>query len=303
MWLWLAVALAAEGLDPKLVAEVAATADLPVERVVELLAPVQRDDTVLKRMSTPWEAKPWHQYRKIFLTEERIAGGRAYLAAHAEAFADAEARTGVPAEVVLAIIGVETSYGKNMGGDAVLTSLYTLGFHHQRRGAFFRSELGHYLRLCNEQGWEPASRNGSYAGAMGLGQFMPSSYRKWAVDGDGDGKINLFDSHADAIHSVANYLKDHGWAPGRILLSATLAPGVTATTTKGLQLDATLGSLRAGGVVVDGPEPATTAAKLFAFEGVDGPEHAVALNNFYVITRYNHSPLYARAVTELSESF
>lgn len=168
MWLFFAVALAAEGLDPKLVAEVAATAELPVERVAELLAPVERDDTVLKRMSTPWEAKPWHAYRKLFLTEERISGGRAYLAQHAEAFAAAEARTGVPAEVVLAIIGVETSYGKNMGGDAVLTALYTLGFHHERRGTFFRSELGHYLRLCEEQGWQPDAHQGSYAGAMGL---------------------------------------------------------------------------------------------------------------------------------------
>lgn len=303
MWLWLSMALAADGLDPKLVAEVAATAELPVERVAELLAPVERDDSILKRMSTPWEAKPWHQYRALFLTEERIEGGRAYLAAHAEAFASAEQRTGVPAEVVLAIIGVETSYGKTMGGDAVLSSLYTLGFHHQRRGAFFRSELGHYLRLCEEQGWEAGSRKGSYAGAMGLGQFMPSSYRKWAVDGDGDGKINLFESHADAIHSVANYLADHGWADGPILLTATLEAGATAKPTKGLELNTTLGALRAGGTSLSTTLDDATKAHLFAFEEADGPGVAVGLHNFYVISRYNHSALYARAVTELSEAF
>ncbi|HHO52291.1 MAG TPA: hypothetical protein ENK18_15810, partial [Deltaproteobacteria bacterium] len=176
--------LVALALEPAHVAEVAATAELPVDEVAAHLSGLVRDDSVLERMATPWERKPWHLYRGLFLTEARIEKGRAFRQLHAELFARAEAQTHVPASVILAILGVETTYGEGMGNDSVATALYTLGFHHRRRGRFFRSELGHFLRLATDEGWPIGEPLGSYAGAMGMGQFMPSSYRSYGVDFD-----------------------------------------------------------------------------------------------------------------------
>ena len=297
-------ALSASALEPAHVAEVAAAAEMPVAEIEAHLATLSRDDTVLERMAKPWEAKPWHQYRAAFLTQERIEKGRAFRAAHAEAFARAEATYGVPASVVLAILGVETLYGEKMGNDSVATALFTLGFYHPKRGSFFRSELGHYLRLATNEGWTIAERKGSYAGAMGMGQFMPSSYRKYAVDFDKDGHIDLFSSASDAIGSVARYLADHGWVKGApILLEATTQGDPSALVTKGLDLTQTVGGLREAGMIIDADVGGAEKARLFKFDGASGPEYRVGLKNFWVITRYNRSPLYARAVTELSQSF
>lgn len=293
----------AHALDAAQVAEVAAAAELPVSEIESVLATLQKDDTVLERMAKPWEAKPWHLYRALFMTDERISKGRAFRTANAATFGKAEATYGVPAQVVLAILGVETMYGEKMGNDVIATSLYTLGFFHPRRGAYFRGELGNFLRLARDQGWSIADRRGSYAGAMGMGQFMPSSYRKYAVDFDHDGATDLFRSPADAIGSVAHYLSEHGWQPGPILLDATPSRDVSALVTKGLDLTQTVGALRDGGLAIDPSVDGAAPAHLFQFEGASGPEYRVGLQNFYVITRYNKSPLYARAVTELSRAF
>lgn len=299
-------ASAAHALDPAQVAEVAAAAELPVAEVEAALGTLSRDDTVLERMAKPWEAKPWHQYRTAFLTEERITKGRAFRAANADAFARAEAKYKVPAQVVLAILGVETMYGEKMGNDAVATALYTLGFYHPKRGSFFRKELGLFVRLAKDQGWGLTDKKGSYAGAMGMGQFMPSSYRQYAIDFDGDGHTDLFGTPADAIGSVAHYLSAYGWAPGPVLLEATptgdpaALPGLLG---KGLDLTQTVGGLRDAGVTIDPSVDGATKARLFGFDGANGREYRVGLNNFYVITRYNKSTLYARAVTELSEAY
>lgn len=291
-------------LDGKMVAEVARAADLPKDEVAELLAPLERDDTVLERLAKPWEAKPWHEYRDLFLTEERIAGGREFLAAHEAAFERAERAYGVPRTVVLAIMGVETRYGEHMGDDVIATALYTLGFFHERRGSFFREELGLYLKLAKREGWPLTERRGSYAGAMGMGQFMPSSYLKYAVDFDEDGATDLFGSPDDAIASVARYLALHGWLKGEpVLLEAQLAKNAAAKVRKGLTLDTTIGALQGSGVTIEGQPDPQARAKLFAFETADGEEHRVGLRNFYVITRYNRSTLYARAVAELAAAY
>lgn len=288
-------------LDPAKVAEVAATAERPVAEVTALLAPLSRDESVLERMAKPWEKKPWHQYKGLFLTRERIEKGRAFAEQHTHTLARAEAAYGVPRTVILAIIGVETMYGERMGDDPIATALFTLGFHHARRGKFFRAELGHYVKLSSRENWSFAERKGSYAGAMGMGQFMPSSYLEYAVDFDGDGSVDLFGSPADAIGSVANYLSRHGWQAGDpILLEPNVKPGTTPKVSRGLALDTTIGDLAGQGVTVDATIPADTQAKVFRFETTQGRELRVGLANFYVITRYNRSSLYARAVTELA---
>ncbi len=290
--------------SPAHLAEVAKAASMDVETVEALLKDVDKDQSILDRMARPWEAKPWHAYRGLFLTDKRIAEGKAFHTTHRALFDQAESKTGVPAAITLAILGVETSYGTTMGDDAVVTALYTLGFHH-RRGPFFRKELGHFLRLADDQGWELMDRKGSYAGAMGMGQFMPSSYREYAVDFDGDGSIDLFDSRADAIGSVANYLDVHGWKTGGAVLVTPTATGDApeSLVRKGLDLDQTVGELAKAGVLLpDGPYDASAPCRIFGFDVEGGREYRVAFQNFWVITRYNRSPLYARAVAELGDA-
>lgn len=301
MFVWCAAA-AATTLDPAKVAEVAQAAGMPVDEVSALITPLLRDDSVLARLATPAERKAWHTYLAMFLTEERLTKGRAFRERHRAALERAEAQYGVPQSVILGIIGVETMYGEKMGADAVATALFTLGFYHAKRGAFFREELGHYLRLALDERWDLYGQLGSYAGAMGMGQFMPSSYRKHAVDFDLDGDIDLFRSPEDAIGSVANYLAAYGWDEGGPVLLEAVASRPPADLLTGLDLTHTIGGLRAAGVVISGADaldPATPA-HLYAFEGVNGTEYRVGLQNFWVITRYNRSALYARAVTELS---
>lgn len=296
------IAVGAHALEAAQVAEVARVAEMPVAEVEALLAPLEADQTILDRLNAPYEKKPWHQYRTAFLTEARVAKGLAFAALHADTLARAEAQYGVPKEVVLGILGVETMYGEKMGADMIMTSLFTLGFY-SPRGSYFRTELGEYLHLAVDQGWDPYGKQGSYAGAMGMGQFMPSSYRKYAVDFDGDGTVDLFGSPADAIGSVAKYLADFGWETGKpILLEPQLRGGPGKLLGSGLELTHTLASLQAAGVTAPGASelPGTTPARLFSFETATGPEYRVALKNFYVITRYNRSTLYARAVTELA---
>lgn len=284
-------------------AEVAAAADMPVAEVQELAASASKQDSILERMARPWEARPWHKYHPILLTEERLQQGLAFWEAHDALLTEAEATYGVPAEVIVAILGVETRYGQVMGSDAVLDALYTLGFYHSRRGSYFRKELGHFLRLAHEQGWMVTEPKGSYAGAMGMGQFMPSSYRQYAVDGDGDGRRDLFGSPADAIASVANYFVKHGWRRGEgVLFPATVdAEKAAGLVSKELKPSATWADLQAAGVHVSAALRPEDPARLYAFDTETGPEYRVGLTNFYVITRYNHSALYARAVYELSD--
>lgn len=271
-----------------------------IERLV--LEEARHQPEIIEAITSPAEALPWHRYRQIFITEERIAGGVAYQAEHADWLSRVSARYGVPAEIVTAIIGVETYYGRYRGRHRVIDALRTLGFAYPPRAEFFRSELEAFLVLANEEGMDPTVPLGSYAGAMGVPQFISSSYRAYAVDFNENGRRDLFSEPADAIGSVGNYFAEHRWQPGApIAAPATVSGGRWRDFLReALQPVDTVGDLRRAGVRTDPTLDDNLPARLLALETTDGMAYWVTLNNFYVITRYNHSPLYAMAVYELA---
>jgi membrane-bound lytic murein transglycosylase B len=258
---------------------------------------------IIKAISTPAEAKPWYEYRPIFLTETRISKGVGFWSEHQASLARAEESFGVPAEIIVAIIGVETLYGEHAGRVRVLDSLVTLGFRYPRRAGFFRSELKQFLLLCRDEDLDPLVLKGSYAGAMGVPQFISSSYRSYAVDFDGDGRRNLISSPADAIGSVANYLKRHGWQPdGTIAVSAQISGnGYKDLLELGIKPKVPLDDLSKHGVKITGDPVGEQRGALIELELRSAKEHWVVMENFYAITRYNHSKLYAMAVTQLAQ--
>jgi len=284
-----------------------------IERV---LAGAQIRDSIIAAMSRPAEAKPWRDYRPIFMTDARINGGRQFLADNRDALASAEARFGVPAEIITAIIGVETSYGANKGSYPVVDALYTLAFAYPRTGdpakaqrenqreAFFRGELAQLFALGKETGFDITQLKGSYAGAMGWGQFMPSSYREYAVDGDGDGRRDLFDDKADVFASIANYFaKKGGWVRGgAVTVRATRDPAMPAFEPEALEPIYTMAELQARGYRPLAAVPTGAPAVPLRFDGADGAEYWLGFRNFYAITRYNISKHYAMAVYQLAES-
>ncbi len=252
----------------------------------------------------PERTVEWAEYRGIFMDDGRIAAGKAFSRLHAESLAEVARDTGVPDSVVLGILGVETRYGRITGKHRVLDVLATLAFHHPRRGDFFRRELGDFLVLDSEGDLDATKALGSYAGAMGRAQFIPSSYRRYAVDGDGDGRRDLFGNWRDVLGSVAGYLGAHGWRRGGLVaLPAALAQESTAKPQEsGLSPPASAGALRAAGVLFDGDVADDTPAGLLRMQGAKGPEYWVALPNFYVITRYNRSYMYALVVHQLGQA-
>ena len=300
----------------------AAGSTLSAARIASVLARAQIRDSIIAAMSRPAEAKPWRDYRPIFIQPKRIDGGRAFLASHGAALKRAEATHGVPAELITAILGVETSYGGNKGSFPVVDALYTLAFAYPRTGdpakvarenqreAFFRDELAQLFALGREQGFDITTLKGSYAGAMGWGQFMPSSYRDYAVDGDGDGRVNLFDNLDDVFASVANYFAKKGkWqAKGPVMQRALRDPSAADFVNPGnsVTLDQTFASLASKGyrpavlraIHTDNGPPVT----LITLEGAAGTEYWIVHNNFKAITTYNISRLYATAVYQLAEA-
>ena len=259
--------------------------------------------SIIDAITRPAEGKPWHQYRPIFITDDRIEAGLEFWAEHEAIINQAAETSGVDPAFIVAIIGVETFYGRITGNYRVLDALYTLGFHYPRRAEFFSGELLEFFQLSQEENLPLDSVTGSYAGAMGLGQFIPSSYRAYAVDQDGDGQRNLWASTADAVGSVANYFKVHGWHPDRpVALVANVANDSPALSlaTKKLQTTSTLGELQAAGVQFETDLHVDTPASLVPYQQPGFTEYWVALPNFYVITRYNRSRLYALAVTQLA---
>jgi membrane-bound lytic murein transglycosylase B len=283
----------------------AAEYDLDQTRLREVLNSAQLNQDVLDAIQKPWEARPWHEYYPIFLTERRVERGVEFWNTHADTLARAEEEFGVPAQIVVAIIGVETFYGEYMGKYPVLDALYTLGFHYPPRESFFRSELGEFMRLVDRENLDLAALKGSYAGAMGFGQFISSSYHHYAVDFDGDGVRDLFNNPVDAIGSVANYFARHNWKRGEAVAIPAWPNRVDdlGALTKGSaqQLTHTVDELHQAGVDFVTQQPGNSKARLFAFEEQSGHSYWVGLPNFYTITRYNHSPLYAMAVYLLSE--
>jgi membrane-bound lytic murein transglycosylase B len=265
-------------------------------KLSSLFARVERAEPVLAAMRKPPEPPVWADYRAIFLTEKRIEGGVAFWQAHGELLERAEREYGVPAAVIVAIIGIETFYGRNTGRWRVIDALTTLAFDHPPRARFFRGELESYLLLVRDNGHDVLSVRGSYAGAIGIPQFMPSSTRAYAVDFDGDGIVDLRESTADAIGSVASFLSKHGWEPGApVQLKPALEGGAWRRLT-GVEPRYPLAELRGAGVRLETDLPPQTRAVVVDL----GSEVRVGLKNFYVITRYNRSALYAAAVADLA---
>ena len=290
---------------------------IPAAEIEATLAKASFLDSVVSAMSRPAErVKPWHEYRPMFISQARIDGGQAFLAEHRAALRKVQDRTGVPAELVVAIIGVETSYGANTGRYSVLDALYTLAFRYPRSGdpaklerevrreLFFRDELAQLFALGKEEKLDVTALTGSYAGAMGMGQFMPSSYREFAVDGDGDGRRNLFNSLDDVFASVANYfVRKGGWvANAPVVAPATLAPGREPFNPEDWSPTHTLADLAARGYAPQQPVPAGLTATPVSLEGSAGPQYWLGFQNYYAITRYNISKMYAMAVYQLSQA-
>jgi len=269
----------------------------------DLLARAEFRQSIIDAMNRPAEAKPWYKYRPIFLTEQRVQGGAQFWRENADLLRRVSQEYGVAPEILVAIIGVETRYGTNTGSSRVLDSLSTLAFGYPKRASFFRGELEQFLLLTREERIDATSITGSYAGAMGKPQFIASSYRSYAVDYDGDGHRNLWDSNADAIASVANYFSRHGWRRGEPV--AVPAQGVNASHRRfvdaGMKPSIRVADLREAGIRFDPKIKGDALASLIELEDRDAKEYWIGLNNFYVITRYNHSNLYAMAVYQLSE--
>lgn len=258
---------------------------------------------IIQAMERPKEALPWYEYRKLFITDERISQGVNFWRRHARELARAQHDFGVPPEIVVAILGVETQYGKHRGAWPVLDALTTLAFQYPPRAAFFREELKQYLLLTRELKLDPTQLQGSYAGAMGMPQFIPSSWRRYAVDFDGDRRADLLNNTTDIIGSVANFLRVHGWERDAPVSDATHIEG---TLYLWLEKFGAKPSLPLSQFVRYGVSPRVhrdpeLSAALILLEDETGPQARIGYNNFYVITRYNRSSRYAMAVQELAE--
>lgn len=266
---------------------------------------------IVDAISRPAEkVMTWRTYQDIFLTDTRVAAGREFMQLQHDALSRATEAHGVPAEVITAIIGVETLYGTRKGSWRVIDALATLAFDYSPRAKFFRSELKHFLLLAREESVDPLRPVGSYAGAMGYGQFISSSYRHYAIDFDDDGKRDIWENPVDAIGSVANYLAKHGWQKSGAVTLQTSAPSAELEQAYNVNLkpSISLAALAERGLDIAAATAYAPAADLagtevapIRLEGKQGAEYWLGFKNFYVITRYNHSNLYAMAVYQLSE--
>lgn len=258
---------------------------------------------IIEAMVRPKEQLPWHEYRKLFVTGDNARRGALFWKEHAADIARAHERYGVPPEIIVAIIGVESRYGRNKGAYPVLDALATLTLEYPPRAEFFRRELEEFLLLAREIEVNPCDVMGSYAGAMGLPQFIPSSYRRLAVDFDGDGRRDLLNSTADAVGSVAHYLHSNGWEAGAPVTEEARLEGTLYFWIEklGVKPALTVRQLAEYGIFPRRGDNPEQRAALISLEGEYGPFHRLGFNNFYVITRYNHSKRYAMAVVELGE--
>ncbi len=278
---------------------------LSPDRVSATLEKARFKPDIIARMLRPYEAKPWSQYRRLFVNQRLVDMGRPYLAAHRAIFARAEKAYGVQPEIIAAILGMETRYGRYRGRDRILDALYTLSSGYPQRAPFFRKELGHFLLMCREEGLKPELLKGSMAGAFGAAQFMPSSFRAYAVDGDGDGRRDIWDSPADIVFSIANYFHRHGWDESHPVAfwldHVPHHPTFTRAIKNGTWKWMRLSRLRKAGI---GPLPAIwrdgDRVSLLRFETEQGEKTALVHYNFYVIMRYNTARNYAMAATELA---
>jgi membrane-bound lytic murein transglycosylase B len=320
---WLTVSQAAALLASLLLAGPASSLDLTRPDVQEFITALVKKDrfdrafvagvlssaeskqSILDAMSRPAEkVKPWFEYRDIFMTSRRISGGVDFFREHEARLRRVSLQTGVPAEVIVAIIGVETFYGTRTGSYRLVDSLATLGFDYPPRGEFFRKQLRELFLLAREERLDINTLTGSYAGALGPPQFIPSSYRSFAVDGNGDGRRNLVSDWDDIVASVANYFVRHDWQPGQTVATSAALRGSVARPddVNELVLRDTIASLKRQGVIFDTDLPHSAPALLVYLEGREGDEYWVGFQNYYAITRYNRSVMYALAVHQLSQA-
>ncbi len=275
------------------------------DHVRHWLGQARHQERIIELISKPAERSlEWHEYRRLFIKPERTRDGQTFLTAHKHAFDRAESEYGVPREIIGAVIGVETWYGRYRGSHRVLDALATLAFDYPPRSTFFRSELQQFLLMAREQGFAPDSLKGSYAGAMGYGQFIASSYRNFAVDFDGDGAADIIDNPVDAIGSVANYFREHHWKTGGPV-AVRLADDISVPDklmTGELRPRLTVSDYRSAGIALPDSLDDAEPARIIRVQGEGGPQWWLTCHNFYVITRYNHSHLYALAVNALAET-
>ena len=263
----------------------------------------QRRQSILDAISRPAESKPWHEYRPIFLTRDRLKGGIKFWRQNKKPLQKATEVYGVPEEIIVSIIGVETRYGKHAGRYPVMDSLATLAFAYPPRSTFFRKELQEYLLMTREEGLDPLKQKGSYAGAMGMPQFIASSFRRYAIDFNGDGQRDLWNNKTDVIGSVANYFKKHHWEKGQPIAHRVRVHGerYKSIISKDLKPKLSLKELMDNGVTLPQGLPKNIKGTLIELNGKEGKEYWVTWQNFYVISRYNHSALYSMAVFQLSQ--
>ena len=265
---------------------------------------VEFQPRIIELMSRPAEKSlTWAEYRTLLINDRRVAAGAAFWQKNRAILTRAQEKYGVPIPIILGILGIETSFGQNTGSFRVIDALSTLGFAYPKRASFFKKELKEFLLLTREQKFDSLQLTGSYAGAMGLPQFMPSSYRAYAVDFDGSGQADIWNSFADAIGSIAAYLSRHGWAEGApIAVQASVSgPQYEKFISSTARPKETIDQARKLGWKAAQPPAAGTKVRGLRLTGRDGEEHWLTLNNFYVITRYNKSDLYAMAVYQLGQ--
>jgi len=265
--------------------------------------------SVIKYISPPKDpvsVRSWQRYRGRFIEPVRIKAGVAFWERHQDTIRAASEKYGVPEEIIVGIIGVETIYGRNTGNFSAVSALATLAFDYPRRAELFRGELENLLLMAREQHRDPLDYQGSYAGALGLPQFLPSSVRNYAVDFDGDGQIDLLNSPKDAIGSVARYMQMHGWeagAPVAKLASIGTDADLPPLIANDINPNFDTASLASHGVkAADGTEPAGKAAFIELVTPGEDSEYWLGYQNFYVITRYNRSSFYAMSVFQLGEA-
>lgn len=308
----LCLAPAAQALDVdrpevrEFIERMVAEHDYDREALAATLTEAETRQSILDAISRPAEKTlAWHEYRDIFLTEERIEAGADFWRAHEDVLRHISEKTGVSCEVLVGIIGVETYFGRITGDYRVLDALTTLAFDYPPRAPFFRRELEEFLLLVREEGMDATEATGSYAGAMGMPQFMPSSYRAYAVDSSNDGRRDIWSDWQDVIGSVANYIVENGWKRGTpVVAQATLGSNWQGEATPGensLSPTDTIESLSRQGVMFATELPDDHESQLLVLEGEDGDEYWVGFHNFFVITRYNRSVMYALAVHQLGK--
>jgi membrane-bound lytic murein transglycosylase B len=261
-------------------------------------------EDILQKIAKPAESLPWYRYRKIFLTDARIDAGVQFWQDNAQTLATVERKYGIPAQIIVAILGVETRYGLHPGKYRILDALSTLGFAYPPRSEFFLSELEQFLLLCREEQLNPIEPVGSYAGAMGKPQFMPSSFRRYAVDFNNDNRRDIWQDNADTIASIANYFVQFHWQTGQAIAAPATAIGeqYKSILTSNLKPDLRLPELESLNLKISQPLLLAEKIKILELKQEQGEELWAVTDNFYVLTRYNHSALYAMAVYQLSES-